>query len=190
MAEVLKLRKEEKETSDPSIRKDVAESTPVPIISSTANIPEDEEDIIILDDEDVEVASVSSSQAPTLKTLAQKKKETVQKYPNACSLKEASLLYLTSLDTMHSTGINVAHVSDRMKIGTHKVYYHCAHLSGCDYAAQTYGIVTSHIRRVHEGVALSCRFCPTLAWWQARYWSEHMDKKHHDQPNSFYPKES
>ena len=91
---------------------------PAPVVSFTANIPEDEEDIIILDDEDVEVASVSSSQTPTLKTLVQKKKETVQKYPNVCSLKEASLFYLTSLDTMHSTGINVAHVSDHMKIGT------------------------------------------------------------------------
>ena len=176
LAEVLKLRKEEKETSDPSIQKDVAESTPVPIISSTANIPEDKEDIIVLDDEDVEVPSVSSSQAATLKTLAQKKKETVQKYPNACSLKEAPLFYLTSLDTMHSTSINIAHVSDLMKIGTYKGYYHCAHPSHCDYAAQTYGIVTSHIHCIHEGVALGCRFCPTLAWWQAKYWSEHMDK--------------
>ena len=128
------------------------------------------------------MASVSSSQAPTLKTLAQKKKETVQKYPNACSLKEASLFYPTSLNTMHSASINVAHVSVHMKIGTYKGYYRCAHPSGCDYAAQMYGIVTSHIRCVHEGVALGCRFCPTLAWWQARYWSEHMDKKHHDQP--------
>ena len=182
LAEVLKLHKEEKETSIPSIRKDVAESTPAPVVSSTANIPEDEEDIIVLDDEDIEVASVSSSQSPTLKTLAQKKKETVQKYPSACSLKEASLFYLTSLDTMHSTSINVAHFSDHMKIGPCKGNYRCAHPSGCDYAAQTYSIVTSHIHRVHKGAALSCRFCLTLAWWQARYWSEHMDKKHHDQP--------
>ena len=83
---------------------------------------------------------------------------------------------------MHSTGINVAHVYECMKIGTYKGYYCCAHPSRCDYAAQMYGIVTSHIRHVHEGVALGCRFCLTLAWWQARYWSEHMDKKHHDQP--------
>ena len=83
---------------------------------------------------------------------------------------------------MHSTGINVAHVSECMKIGRYKGYYCCAHPSGCNYAAQMYGIVTSHICCIHEGVALGCRFCPTLAWWQARYWSEHMDKKHHNQP--------
>ena len=83
---------------------------------------------------------------------------------------------------MHSTGINVAHVSECMKIGTYKGYYCYAHPSSCDYAAQTYGIVTSHICHIHEGVTLGCRFYPTLAWWQARYWSEHMDKKHHNQP--------
>ena len=128
------------------------------------------------------MASVSSSQAPTLKTLAQKKKETLQKYSNACSLKEASLFYPTSLNTMHSTSINIPHVSEHMKIGTYKGYYHCTHPCGCDYTAQMYSIVTSHVCHVHEGVALGCRFGPTLAWWQARYWSEHMDKKHHDQP--------
>jgi len=31
------------------------------------------------------------------------------------------------------------------------------------------------------GHALACRFCPTSAWWQARYWSDHMDKNHSDQ---------
>ena len=91
LAEVLKLRKEEKESNTPSIQKDVAEVTSTPVTSSTTNSEEDE-DIIVLDDEDVEVVSILSSQVPTLKTLAQKKKETVQKYPNACPLRSVLVL--------------------------------------------------------------------------------------------------
>ena len=43
-------------------------------------------------------------------------------------------------------------------------------------------MIATHIHHVHVGHTLGCRFCPTLAWWQARYWSNHMDKKHSDQP--------
>ena len=58
----------------------------------------------------------------------------------------------------------------------------CCAWKDCSYAAQTHGVVATHVRRVHLGHALSCRFCPTTAWWQARYWSDHMDKNHSDQP--------
>ena len=52
----------------------------------------------------------------------------------------------------------------------------------CDYVAQVKGIVYSHVCRVHLGVALGCRFCPEKSWWQARYWSIHMQSVHPQEP--------
>ena len=43
----------------------------------------------------------------------------------------------------------------------------------------------SHIRRVHLGHAVGCRYCPTHAWWQARTWLDHMTHTHPDIPK--YP---
>ena len=52
----------------------------------------------------------------------------------------------------------------------------------CDYGAQVKGIVYSHVHRVHLGVTLGCRFCPKKSWWQARYWSIHMQNIHPQEP--------
>ena len=49
LAEVFKLHKEEKEASTPSIRKDAADTTPTPAVTSTSNVPNDNDDIIVLD---------------------------------------------------------------------------------------------------------------------------------------------
>ena len=52
----------------------------------------------------------------------------------------------------------------------------------CDYITQTGGVLCSHVRQGHLGIALGCRFYPEKYWWQARYWSEHMDKAHTNVP--------
>ena len=145
---------------------------------------------VILDD-DEEGGSVASAPSTlsgasggSLKTLATKKRANLEKYPSHCSLKEATLFYPTSSTTLHMTGVNPEHITDRKRIGaegSYKGYYSCA-FQDCDYIAQTHGVVATHVRKVHLGHALSCHFCPATAWWQARYWSEHMDKVHSDQP--------
>ena len=160
----------------------------VPSISKSSVKPDD--DITIIDDEEDDRSSVSSSlttklvssTTSSLQTLAQKKKATEDKFPNFCSLKEASLFYPTNEKNMHTMGINPAHISERMKIGVYKGFYCCFLHKDCQYVAQTNGLIATHICHVHVGHALRCRFCPTLAWWQACYWSDNMVKKHSDQP--------
>ena len=56
---------------------------------------------------------------------------------------------------------------------------------GCDFGVQVRANTLSHIRRVHLGHAVGCRYCPTHAWWQARTWSDHMTHTHPDVPK--YP---
>ena len=175
LAEMVKLKKQWKDEAVPSVSKSVVE-------------PDTTDDFVVADEDD-DAASVTSSMTArsassatsSHQTLAEKKKATEDKFPNFCKLKEAQLFYPTSEQTMHTTGIDPCHISDRMKIGGYKGYYQCAFNKECQYVAHTSGLIATHIRRVHVGHALGCRFCPTLTWWQARYWSKHMDKKHLDQ---------
>ena len=188
LAEILAEKRAWNTENIPSIAKESVKESDTRASTSyqeRENIPE----VIIDDDDDnnVSVASVhttaSEGSGPRLQTLATKKKATVTKYPNACSLKEATLFYPTSETTLHMTGVDANLITDRKRIGAHgsyKGYYGCA-WKECSYVAQTHGIVATHVRCVHLGNALACRFCPTLAWWQARYWSDHMDKNHSDQ---------
>ena len=174
LADVLKLKKQCSRDDVPS----VAKSTPEP-----------DDDITVSEEEDDRSSTASNittksvpSTTGSLQTLAQKKRATKDKFLNFCMLKEASLFYPTNEKSMHTTGINLAHISERMKIGGYKGFYRCLFNKDCQYAAQTNGLIATHIRQVHVGHALGCRFCPTLAWWQACYWSDHMDKKHSFQP--------
>ena len=187
LADILAQKKAWSSEDVPSVPKEAGlAALPAPEPPTQEQPPE----VIIDDDDDnVSLASVhttqstgSTSSAP-LKTLAAKKKETVSKYPSACSLKEASLFYPTSDSTLHATGVDAKYITDRKKIGSYGSYkgYYCCAWQDCDYAAQTHGAVATHVRRVHLGHALACRFCPTMAWWQARYWSDHMDRFHSDQ---------
>ena len=82
---------------------------------------------------------------------------------------------------MHSTGVDSSLIMSRQKLPGYKGYYEC-NTPGCDYVAHTHGVCTSHVRRCHLGYALGCRFCPTKRWWQARYWSDHMDRYHKEHP--------
>ena len=183
LAEVLAQKKAWTEESVPSVSKssfrEAGETSSAPQPPGASKIPPE---IIIDDDDDDENTSVASvhtaaSSGSGYKTLASKKKATVEKYPTLMSLAEASLFYPTSDTTLHMTGVDLQYISERKKIGPYKGYYRCAYKQ-CEYAAQTRGVVATHVRRVHLGHALGCRFCPTMAWWQARYWSEHMDKFH------------
>ena len=116
------------------------------------------------------------------KTLKeQKAAKSNDDYPEKCSLAEAQLYFPTSLDSMHQTGVADSWIGERIKLGGYKGCYPCMG-ANCDYVAQTRGVLCSHVRRVHLGVAIGCRFCPEKSWWQARTWAEHMDKVHEDMP--------
>ena len=168
------------EESVPSVSKE--SDAPMAAPRAITAPPSNPEEAVIDDDDDI--ASVHSTQSITstgsLQTLAAKKRATVEKYPSFCNIKSATLFFPTSSDTLHATGTNPEHITDRKKIGPYRGYYCCA-IGDCKYAAQTHGVVATHIRRVHLGHALGCRFCAGAAWWQARYWSNHMDKAHSDQ---------
>ena len=82
---------------------------------------------------------------------------------------------------MHQTGVDARYIGTREKLSGYKGIY-CCMFSDCDYGAQVKSIVYLHIHRVHLGVALGCRFCPEKCWWQARYWSIHMQSIHPQEP--------
>ena len=119
------------------------------------------------------------SKAAKPKTLKEKKLVSEDTFPNKCSLEEAQLYFPTSQHTMHQTGVPDNLAAERIKLGGYKGCYPCLN-KNCEYVAQTRGVLCSHIRRVHLGVALGCCFCPEKCWWQARYWVEYMDKAHPD----------
>ena len=135
---------------------------------------------------DQEATPVSSSEpvgaAKRKKTLKeQKSSKSDDDHPNKCELAEAQLYFPTDLSTMHQTGVPDTWIGDRSKLSGYKGCYPCMG-EECDYIAQTRGILCSHVRRVHLGIALGCRYCPEKCWWQARSWSDHMDKSHPDMP--------
>ena len=178
LADMLKIKDQDKKEDVPSVSKSAADAEPEDVTPK----------VIIDDDDNGDTASVTSASSTTssLKTLAQKKKATNEKYPSPCALKEAQLFYPTSSETMQGTGVNPGYISDWIKMDEYKGYYRCRFIATCQYAAHTHAIVASHIRRIHIGYALGCRLCPTLAWWQGRYWSDHMDK-HHSYQLKFEP---
>ena len=109
----------------------------------------------------------------------------MEKYPSKCELREAQLFFPTSSEMMHQTGVDAHYIGTDEKLSGYKGIYCCMY-SDCDYRAQVKGIVYSHIRRVHLGVALGCRFCTRKCWWQAPYWSIHMQSVH-PQEQKFKP---
>ena len=102
-------------------------------------------------------------------------------YPNKCSLEEAQLFFPMNQDRMYQIGVPNNLTGERIKLGGYKGCYPCLS-DGCQYVAQTRGVLCSHARHVHLGIALGCRMCPEKHWWQVRYWSEHMEKCHPDIP--------
>ena len=113
--------------------------------------------------------------------MLKQKKKSATKYPSKCSLAEALLFFPTSDKTVHETGVDGKLIGSRENLLQYHGLYCCLY-KGCDYGAQTQGNSLSHIRRVHLGHALGCRFCPEKSWWQARYWIKHMDQEHSNLP--------
>ena len=110
LAEILQLKSQSKGENIPSMSKGSVEAS-----SKTPD-----KDILVIEEEDDDNISASSSQttksvlsSTSLKTLRQKKWATEEKYTNFCSLKEATLFYPTSLSSMHATGVNPDHITER-----------------------------------------------------------------------------
>ena len=174
LADIMAQKKAWKEEDIPSVSKEASEATLKTVVD------DDDDEEAEADTTSVHTTHAASSNT-SYKTLAAKKRSTIEKYPSACNIKEAQLFYPTSAGTLHTTGVNPEYVTDHKKIGTYKGYY-CCNYKGCSYAGHTHGVVCTHVRRVHLGHALGCRFCPAMSWWQVRYWSDHMDKVHFNQP--------
>ena len=131
------------------------------------------------DVEEIESVASTSSQASKPRTLLQIKHK--EKYPTKCKLSEAQLFYPTSAESLHETGVDGKFIGTTENLIGYRGLYCCLY-GDCDYGAQVRGNMLSHIHRVHLGAAFGCRFCPELAWWQARSWSNHMDSVHASEP--------
>ena len=168
MAAFVRANKEERardaKSKDLAISKEVIES----------------EEVDVEEDEMEETESMVSTSSQPSKSQSRSKKAQSKKYPTKCSLGEAQLFYPTSSDSLHETGVDAKYIGSRENLSEYKGLY-CCLFGDCEYGAQVRGNTYSHIRRVHLGAAFGCRFCPTLAWWQARSWSNHMDSVHSDQ---------
>ena len=175
LAETLRLRRLEKEKDS----KVASLSVPKESISVDPEEPEAEE---ILDSESTTSSQLVEGAHP--KTLSQIKKhhDKVDQYPNKCSIGEAQLFFPSSEKTVHQTGVPSKYIGDREDVGPYKGAYCCLYGEGCEYGAQSRGVVCTHVCRVHLGVALACRYCPNKVWWQARYWLLHMKDTHPDLP--------
>ena len=102
-------------------------------------------------------------------------------FPSKYSLQEAQLFFPTNEGSMHQTGVPGNWIGEHIKLGGYKGSYPCMG-EKCDYVTQMRGVLCSHVQWVHLGIALGCRFCSEKCWWQARYWSEHIDEAHTDVP--------
>ena len=174
LAEALCLCKAEKE-KDAQV---AYLSVPAEIVAEDPDEPETEE---ILDS-----ASTTSSQLTGArpKTLSQIKKQhdNVDEYPNKCNIAEVQLFFPASEKTLPQTGVPSKYIGSREDVGPYRGAYRCLYGEGCEYGAQSRDVVCTHVRRVHLGIALACRFCPNKVWWQARYWLLHMRDNHSEMP--------
>ena len=138
------------------------------------------EEVDIEEDEMEETDSVVSTSSQPTKPQSHPKRAQSKKYPTKCLLSEAQLFYPISAESLHETGMDAKYIGSRKNLSEYKGLY-CCLFGNCEYGAQVRGNTLSHIRRVHLGAAFGCCFCPALAWWQARSWSNHMDSVHPDQ---------
>ena len=131
------------------------------------------------EEEDIEDLASTTSSVTKCKTLKQLKIPSVdqEKYPSKCSLKQAELFFPTSASTLHNTGVDSKYIGTRKGLSGYKGLY-CCLFENCDYGAQVRANTLSHIRRVHLGHAVGCRYCPTRAWWLAHTWLDHMSHTH------------
>ena len=132
------------------------------------------------DEEESESIASSSLQPSKPRTLSQMLKHK-EKYPTKCKLSEDQLFYPTSAESLHETGVDGKFIGTRENLPGYKGLY-CCLFGNSDYGAQVRGNTLFHIHQVHLEAAFGCRFCPELAWWQARSWSNHIDSVHSHEP--------
>ena len=161
-------------------RKEKARDKDCELISK-AKVDVEDDEIDIDEEEDSDDESVASTASEKPKMLKQKKVKLSTKYPDKCSRDEAQLFFPTSQETMHDTGVPAKYIGSRENLPQYKGLY-CCLFDSCDYGAQVRASTCSHLRRVHLGHAIGCRYCPAKGWWQARYWVNHMKSQHPDLP--------
>ena len=117
------------------------------------------------EEEDIEDSASTTSSIAKCKTLKQLKIHSAdqEKYSSKCSLKEAELFFPTSTSTLHDTGVDSKYIGTCEGLSRYKGLY-CCLFESCDYEAQVRANTLSHIRRVHLGHTVGCRYCPTHAW--------------------------
>ena len=81
--------------------------------------------------------------------------------------------------TLFYTGIDVNHISNRIKSGSQGVY-RCLFGKSCDYTGAQKALVATHICRVHLGISLACKFC-TKTFWAGMGWEAHQQSCHKDE---------
>ena len=179
LRELLNLQRGDKDDDVPAISKEQADAEDMEAAAKAADEEAQEED------DDASVSSSTSSPVVGVgakrKTLTELKKKAAEEYPAKCNVKDAKVFYPTSQDTMHTTGVDASHIVHRQRLAAYKGYYEC-NFTGCSYVAHTHRVCCTHMRKHHLGHALGCRFCPEKKWFQARYWSDHMDKYHSEEP--------
>ena len=143
------------------------------VIDHSDDEVDDDEDVVEVEQKEVKAKTTEPAKPQTLQQI----KAAKEKYKTKCSLAEAELVYPSSFETKHQTGVEKELIGQREKLPGYKGAYECLY-KDCEYAAQTRGVVCSHIRRTHLGRALGCLYCPQKAWWQARYWTDHMNDFH------------
>ena len=174
LAEMLRIQRGEAKEDVPALTKQQADS-------EEAALAEEADDAA--DTESVASSTTSSTVGvgAKRKTLTALKKKAMDDYPTKCSISEAKVFYPTSSESMHSTGVDSSLICERQSLPGYRGFYEC-NVGDCTYVSHTHGVCTTHVRRCHLGYAVGCRFCPQKRWWQARTWSEHMDKYHSDVP--------
>ena len=64
---------------------------------------------------------------------------------------------------MHETGVDGKFIGAHENLPQYRGLY-CCLFKDCDYGGQVRGNTLSHIRRVHLGHAIACKYCPEKAW--------------------------
>ena len=82
------------------------------------------------------------------------KKTKGDKFP----IEQAMPVRPSSKATLSYTGIDVNHISSRIKSGSQSVY-RCLFGKSCDYTGAQKALVATHIHRVHLSISLACKFC-------------------------------
>ena len=172
-ASKLSVSKEDVQAGDRDRVPDKAMDVEEQVIDHSDDEVDDDDDVVEVEQKEVKAKIAEPAKPQTLQQI----KATKEKYKTKCSLAEAELVYPTSFETKHQTGVDKELIGQREKLPGYKGAYECL-FKGCEYAAQTRGVVCSHIRRTHLGRALGCLYCPQKAWWQARYWTDHMNDFH------------